>query len=93
MTIGAILSEVMSATASLADEGISSEVITLNALKPMDFEAVFDSIRKTKRLICVEEHSKIGGLSSAVSEACFANNVHAKAFTAIGLEMNFNNCR
>ena len=89
VTIGAILSEVMSATASLADEGISSEVITLNALKPMDFEAVFDSIRKTKRLICAEEHSKIGGLSSAISEACFANNVHAQAFSAIGLEDEF----
>ncbi|MGK3893825.1 transketolase C-terminal domain-containing protein, partial [Enterococcus faecium] len=39
----------------LAAEGISAEVIDLRTIRPLDRQAIIDSVRKTHRLISVEE--------------------------------------
>ena len=70
ISIGSILSEVLLAVNYLEKEGITSDVITLNALKPMDFKPVLQSISKSKRVICIEEHTKIGGLWSSRRGLC-----------------------
>ena len=89
ISIGSILSEVLLAVNYLEKEGITSDVITLNALKPMDFKPVLQSISKSKRVICIEEHTKIGGLSGAVAEACVTSGLTGFAFHAIGLDDAF----
>jgi len=65
---GAILKEVADAGELLARAGISSAVISMHTLKPIDIEAI-QRASQTKAFVTVEEHSRIGGLRSAVCEA------------------------
>ena len=55
--------------------GISAEVVDLRTLRPLDTNTVFDSVKKTNRVIIVEEAWQTGGFSgelvSAVQEECF----------------------
>jgi transketolase len=57
----------LSAANSLAIDGISADVLSFPTLQPFDFDFLGRSLRKTGRLITVEEHGK-GGLSSIVAE-------------------------
>ena len=45
----------LAAAETLAKDGIEAEVIDLRTLRPLDMETIFDSIRKTNRLVTVEE--------------------------------------
>jgi transketolase len=56
------------AEAVKASEGLSCEIINLSTIKPLDKETILKSVRKTKRVITVEEHQIAGGLGSAVCE-------------------------
>ena len=53
----------------LKKENISVEVINVPVGKPLDVETVVQSAKKTNFVITIENHSIIGGLGSAVSEA------------------------
>ncbi len=46
--------------------GISVEVIDLNSLRPLDMKTISDSIKKTKRVVLVEEDHKTGGYGAEV---------------------------
>ena len=48
-------------------EGISCEVIDLLSLRPIDFETVYQSVKKTKRLVVVYEAPKSFGLGAEIS--------------------------
>ena len=48
--------------------GISSTLINLHTVKPLDKELILKFAKKTKAFITIEEHQKIGGLGSAISE-------------------------
>ena len=45
----------MAAAGELADQGIDAEVIDLRSLRPIDWETVLTSVRKTNRIVTVEE--------------------------------------
>jgi pyruvate dehydrogenase E1 component beta subunit len=45
----------LKAAEELAKEGIEAEVIDLRTLRPLDHQTVLESVRKTSRLVCVEE--------------------------------------
>ena len=51
-----------------AGEGVDGEVINMHTIKPFDEEILLRSVKKTRRVITVEEHSVIGGLGGAVAE-------------------------
>jgi 2-oxoisovalerate dehydrogenase E1 component beta subunit len=54
--------------ARLADEkGISTEVLDLRSLLPWDSEAVLSSVRKTGRLVCVQEAPRTLGFASEIA--------------------------
>ncbi|HUL62359.1 MAG TPA: transketolase C-terminal domain-containing protein, partial [Methanocella sp.] len=55
------------ATKKLRDEGFEAEVIDLRTLKPLDEKAVLSSVKKTGRLVIVEESHKIMGFADDVS--------------------------
>jgi transketolase len=57
----------------LEEQGISVEVINIHTIKPLDTEAVLQSIRKTKCAVTVEEHNIIGGLGDAIAQASTQN--------------------
>jgi pyruvate dehydrogenase E1 component beta subunit len=57
----------LTAAAELATDGISSEVIDLRTLKPLDTDTVLASVRKTGRLIVVHEAAAPCGIGAEIS--------------------------
>ena len=52
----------------LEEKGISTEVVNIHTIKPLDEDAVLNSLRKTKCAVTVEEHNVIGGLGDAIGQ-------------------------
>lgn len=57
------------AAAGLMEEGINAEVIDLRSLKPLDLDSVIKSVKKTGRLVCVEEGNVTGGVGAEVASS------------------------
>lgn len=55
------------AQAMLADQGISAEIINIHTIKPLDEEAILESVRKTRAVVSAEEHQIHGGLGDAIA--------------------------
>lgn len=51
----------------LAQDGISAEVLDLRSLRPLDREALVTSVRRTHRVVCVEESWRSFGVGAEVS--------------------------
>lgn len=66
---GLMVDEALKAYEILKAEGISARVLNMATIKPLDREAVIAAARDTGAIVTAEEHSVIGGLGSAVSEA------------------------
>ena len=66
---GLCVNSALEAAGKLAAEGVSTEVINIHTIKPLDKELVIASAKKTGKVVTVEEHSIIGGLGGAVCEA------------------------
>ena len=57
----------MEAAQILASAGIDAEVIDLRTIRPLDEEAILESVRKTNRLVCVEEGWFFSGIGATIS--------------------------
>lgn len=66
---GILVSKAIEAAEELAKEGISVRVVDMFCIKPLDKELVVKCAKETGAIVSAEEHSIIGGLGSAVSEA------------------------
>ncbi len=64
LTYSRMRHHVMQALKTLEKQGYDPEVIDLISLKPLDFETIGASIRKTHRVIIVEECMKTGGIGA-----------------------------
>ncbi|MEE9438422.1 MAG: pyruvate dehydrogenase complex E1 component subunit beta [Saprospiraceae bacterium] len=51
----------------LAKEGISAEVIDLRTIRPLDFDTIVNSVKKTNRLVVVDESWPYGGVSAEIA--------------------------
>jgi transketolase len=69
----------------LQKEGIKAEVLSVPVVKPLDVQTLKNSVAKTGKLLCVEEHVLAGGFSSAVSEVFMREGISCR-FDAIGIE-------
>jgi pyruvate dehydrogenase E1 component beta subunit len=67
LTYSRMRHHVMTAVKPLVQEGYDPEVIDLISLKPLDFETIGASIRKTHRVIIVEECMRTGGIGAEVT--------------------------
>jgi transketolase len=67
--------------------GEDVEVINVHTIKPLDIETIIRSVKKTGKVLTVEEHSVIGGLGSAVCEA-LAEEMLVKV-TRLGMKDSF----
>ncbi len=65
--VSGMVSTSMSAAESLAKQGISAEVIDPRTLVPLDRETLLESVRKTGRLVTVEEGCITGGVGAEIS--------------------------
>ena len=70
---GLEVSQSLIAADILKEKGIDAAVINIHTINPLDKDMVIDAARETGRLVTVEEHSVIGGLGSAVSDAVCEN--------------------
>jgi transketolase len=70
---GALVHKALLAARELAANGISSKVMNLSTIKPLDEEAIISLARENNAIVTVEEHQKIGGMGAAVAE-CLARS-------------------
>ena len=57
----------LEAAAKLAEQGIEAEVINLRTIRPLDTQTVVDSVKKTSRLVTVEEGWPFAGIGAEIS--------------------------
>ncbi|MCX6205295.1 MAG: pyruvate dehydrogenase complex E1 component subunit beta [Bacteroidetes bacterium] len=57
----------LGAAAELEKEGISAEVIDLRTIRPLDWETIVESVKKTNRLVIVEEQWPFASISSEIT--------------------------
>ena len=67
VSFGKIIKEADKAAEKLEEEGISVEIIDLRTVKPLDYESVLKSVKKTNRLIILEEAWPFGNVSTEIT--------------------------
>jgi len=65
---GIMVWKALEAAEALAKENIHAEVINIATIKPLDEEALIQSVQKTKCVVTAEEHQANGGLGDAVAQ-------------------------
>lgn len=64
---GKMMKLVKIAAEELAKEGISAEVIDLRSVRPIDYKTIIESVKKTNRLVFVEESWPLGCIATEVT--------------------------
>jgi 1-deoxy-D-xylulose-5-phosphate synthase len=77
LAIGTMVQEAIAAAHALDMEGISAEIINARFVKPLDKSKILASVKKTMKLVTVEESVLMGGFGSAVEELLEENGVKA----------------
>ena len=67
VSFGKILKEAIIAAEELSKEGIDVEVIDLRTIRPLDYATIFESVKKTNRLVILEESWPFGNISTEIS--------------------------
>lgn len=75
LSFGKMMKIVDEAAAELAKNGISAEVIDLRSVRPIDYKTIIESVKKTNRLVIVEEAWPLASISTDI-----AFNVQKDAF-------------
>lgn len=72
------------AAMELKKEGISTEVLSMHTIKPIDEKAIKELAKKCKLVVTVEEHSIYGGLGEACASVILQSGISVK-FKIIGI--------
>jgi pyruvate dehydrogenase E1 component beta subunit len=75
VSFGKIIKEAYKAAEKLAEDDISCEIIDLRTIRPMDHETIIESVKKTNRLVILEEAWPFGNISTEITY-----QVQSKAF-------------
>jgi pyruvate dehydrogenase E1 component beta subunit len=67
VSFGKIMKVAMAAAKELEGEGINAEVIDLRTVRPIDYATVIESVKKTNRLVVVEEAWPLASISSEIA--------------------------
>ena len=67
VSFGKIIKEAYKAADQLAEEGISCEVIDLRTVRPLDYQTIFASVKKTNRLVILEEAWPFGNVATEIT--------------------------
>ncbi len=75
VTYGAMVHETEFAARTLTEEGYSVEIVDIRTLSPLDTETIFNSVKKTGKVIVIHEDTLTGGfgaeIASRISDECF----------------------
>ena len=64
---GSQIKETLETADALAKEGISAEVIDVACLKPLDFDTILQSVKKTGRCVIIHEAAKTAGFGAEIA--------------------------
>jgi len=67
VSFGKMMKVALEAADELAKDNVSAEVIDLRTIRPIDYQTVVDSVKKTNRLVIVEEAWPLGAISSEIT--------------------------
>jgi pyruvate dehydrogenase E1 component beta subunit len=67
VSFGKIIKAAYTAADALSIEGIECEIIDLMTIRPMDYESIFTSVKKTNRLVILEESWPFGNISTEIT--------------------------
>ncbi|MDH7444290.1 transketolase family protein [Aquimarina sp. 2201CG14-23] len=79
---GHLVWEALIAAEALQEKGINAEVINIHTIKPLDDEAILNSVKKTGCIVTAEEHNFLGGLGESVSRVLGQNHPTPQEFIA-----------
>jgi len=79
---GHLVWEALEAAKSLHQEGISSEVINIHTIKPLDDKAILESVSKTGCVVSAEEHNYLGGLGESIARVLAKHRPTPQEFVA-----------
>ncbi len=85
---GDMVVNALDAAEELEKKGISSRVINMHTLKPLDAEAIIQAAGATKAIVTIETHNKIGGLGAAVAQVV-AEKCTGTPMKFLGIEDEF----
>jgi transketolase len=71
---GHLVWEAVVAEAMLREEGIRAEVINIHTIKPLDTDAILESVKKTGCAVSAEEHQLNGGLGDSIAQTLIRHN-------------------
>lgn len=80
---GHLVWEALIAAEKLEEKGISAEVINIHTIKPLDEEAILNSVAKTGCVVTAEEHNILGGLGESVARVLALHNPAPQEFVAV----------
>lgn len=67
VSYGKLMKNALAAAEQLEKEGISVEVIDLRTIRPLDYDTIINSVKKTNRLVILEESWPFGSISTEIS--------------------------
>ena len=67
VSFGKIMKEAIKAIDELKDEGIEAELIDLRTIRPLDINTILESVKKTNRLVILEESWPFGNISTEIT--------------------------
>ena len=67
VSFGKIIKEAYKATKELAEQGIEAEVIDLRTVRPIDYNTIIESVKKTNRLVILEESWPLGSIATEIA--------------------------
>ncbi len=79
---GHLVWEALEAAKLLHTKGVSTEVLNIHTIKPLDDQAILESVSKTGCIVTAEEHNFLGGLGESVARVLALNKPTPQEFVA-----------
>ncbi len=80
---GHLVYKALQAYEILKESGIHAEIINIHTIKPLDNDAILNSVKKTKCVVTAEEHQKNGGLGDSVAQLLSQNFPIPQEYVAV----------
>lgn len=78
ITTGNMLGNSVKAAEKLSQQGVETGVVSMHTVKPLDTNTIRKIMDETKNIFVAEEHSRIGGLGSAIADIIATNGYNGK---------------
>lgn len=88
VSFGKMMKIVLAAAEELAKDGINAEVIDLRSVRPIDYKTLIESVKKTNRMVVVEEAWPLASISSEI-----AYHIQSNAFDYMDAPVKRVTCR